>query len=79
MPFQVDSVFTLSINQLLDPALRVVDDLGLRGRLPAFTAGPVRVWGLTAMITEGILRKGVVPILDERIAQDDLNAIDPFL
>lgn len=59
----MESVFTLSVNELLDPAFREMDDLGPRGRVPAFTAGPARVWGLTAMITEGVLRNAVVPVL----------------
>lgn len=62
---QVESVFTLSVSELLDPAFRMVDDLGLRGQLPAFTAGPSRVWGLTAQITDGVLRNGVVPLLQQ--------------
>ncbi|CAM9491416.1 unnamed protein product [Pylaiella littoralis] len=64
-PDEVESVFTLSVRELLDPAFRVTDDLGLRGKLPAFTAGPSRVWGLTALITDGVLRNGVVPLLQE--------------
>ncbi|CAN0467067.1 unnamed protein product [Ectocarpus sp. 8 AP-2014] len=38
-----------------------MDDLCGRGQLPAFTAGPQRVWGLTAAITDGVLRNGIVP------------------
>lgn len=60
---QVESVFTLSLSELLDPSLRTIDDLWGRGQLPAFTAGPQRVWGLTAAITDGVLRNGIVPLL----------------
>ncbi len=60
---QVESVFTLSVSELLDPSFRESDDLGPRGKLPAFTAGPSRVWGLTALITDGVLRHGIVPAL----------------
>lgn len=62
---QVESVFTLSVDELLDPSFRVMDDLGLRGRLPAFTAGPSRVWGLTAVIAEGVLQRAVIPLLKD--------------
>lgn len=60
---QVESVFTLSVSELLDPAFRVVDDLGPRGKVPAFTAGPHRVWGLTAMVIDGVLGKAILPCL----------------
>ena len=62
---QVERVFTLSISELLDPSFRATDDLGPRGKLPAFTAGPSRVWGLTAVITDGVLRNGIVPSLTQ--------------
>ena len=72
---QVDSVFTLSVGDLLDPSFRVVDDLGLRGKLPAFTAGPSKVWGLTAAIAEGVLQRGIVPLLkDSPSAADDAGS-----
>ncbi|CAN0073430.1 unnamed protein product [Ectocarpus sp. 8 AP-2014] len=59
-PDEVESVFTLSLSELLDPSLRTMDNLCGRGQLPAFTAGPQRVWGLTAAITDGVLRNGIV-------------------
>lgn len=62
---QVERVFTLSISELMDPAFRATDDLGPRGKLPAFTAGPSRVWGLTAVIADGVLRHGIVPSLEQ--------------
>lgn len=62
---QVERVFTLSISELLDPYFRATDDLGPRGKLPAFTAGPSRVWGLTAVIADGVLRNGIVPALEQ--------------
>lgn len=58
-------MFTLSVSELLDPAFRVVDDLGPRGHMPAFTAGPSRVWGLTAAITDGVLRNAIIPLLEQ--------------
>lgn len=60
---QVQSVFTLSVSELLDPAFRVMDDLGHYGRLPAFTAGPHRVWGLTGLAVDAIFKKVIVPWL----------------
>lgn len=57
-------MFTLSVTELLDPAFRMKDDLGLRGKLPAFTAGPIRVWGLTALMTEGVLQRAILPWLN---------------
>lgn len=62
-PDEVESVFTLSVSELLDPGFRVVDDLGLRGKHPAFTAGPSRVWGLTAIIADGVLQQAILPWL----------------
>ncbi|CAM9111379.1 unnamed protein product [Ascophyllum nodosum] len=74
-PDEVDSVFILSVGDLLDPSFRVVDDLGLRGKLPAFTAGPSKVWGLTAAIAEGVLQRGIVPLLkDSPSAADDAGS-----
>jgi len=54
-PGEVASVFALGLDQLVSPAFREMDDLGARGRIPAFTAGPVRIWGLTAYILDRIL------------------------
>lgn len=65
---QVERVFTLSVSELLDPSFRATDDLGPRGKLPAFTAGPSRVWGLTAVIADGVLRNGIVPSLEQAAA-----------
>lgn len=83
---QVESVFTLSVSELLDPSFRVVDDLGPRGRYPAFTAGPSRVWGLTAAITDGVLRNGIIPLLEQEFQSarqeernDDVGAIQADL
>ncbi|CAN0093652.1 unnamed protein product [Ectocarpus sp. 12 AP-2014] len=70
-PDEVESVFTLSLSELLDPSLRTMDDLGGRGKLPAFTAGPQRVWGLTAAITDGVLRNGIVPLLQQQRPEGD--------
>ncbi|CAN0115345.1 unnamed protein product [Ectocarpus sp. 6 AP-2014] len=68
-PDEVESVFTLSLSELLDPSLRTMDDLCGRGKLPAFTAGPQRVWGLTAAIADGVLRNGIVPLLQQQQQQ----------
>lgn len=68
---QVESVFTLSISELLDPSFRIEEDLGTRGLLPAFTAGPSRVWGLTAVITDGVLREGIAPLLEDWLLAED--------
>lgn len=73
-------MFTLSVSELLDPAFRVVDDLGLRGKLPAFTAGPSRVWGLTAIIADGVLHQAIVPWLRAgRTAEEGGEIVDEQL
>lgn len=75
---QVESVFTLSISQLLDPSFRAVDDLGLRGHIPAFTAGPSRVWGLTAIITEGVLQGSLTKVFADWASTDESVTEDEF-
>mmetsp|Transcript_40029 Transcript_40029/g.51583 ORF Transcript_40029/g.51583 Transcript_40029/m.51583 type:complete len:294 (+) Transcript_40029:31-912(+) len=54
---EVAEIFTLSLSQLTDPSHREIDDLGLRGEIPAFTGGPVRIWGLTAFILDSVMEK----------------------
>lgn len=55
-PAEIDGVFALALPELLDPTRRYQQDLGERGRLQVFDAGPWPVWGLTAYILEGVLR-----------------------
>lgn len=56
---EIDLAFSLSLQQLVAPASRVAMDLGARGRIPTFTAGPEPVWGLTAVILDEVLREGL--------------------
>ncbi|CAN0086424.1 unnamed protein product [Phaeothamnion confervicola] len=60
---EVDSAFTVSVADLIDPQRREVDMLGPRGDMPAFTGGPERIWGLTAFIIDGLLRSTIMPAL----------------
>jgi len=53
---EVADLFTISIDNLLNPTFRELDDLGRRGKCPAFTQSPYRVWGLTAFIMEEYLQ-----------------------
>ncbi|NUN16476.1 MAG: CoA pyrophosphatase [Myxococcales bacterium] len=53
---EIDSVFTLTLNELSDPALRSTQNLPHRGQIPVFSGGPAPVWGLTAYILDEFLR-----------------------
>jgi len=52
---EIDVAFTLSLEQLVDPAHRTKQTLGTRSA-PLFSAGPFPVWGLTAWILDEVLR-----------------------
>jgi len=45
---EIDDIMVLSLSELCDPQRIGWDDFGLRAKIPHFTAGPYRVWGLTA-------------------------------
>jgi hypothetical protein len=66
-PSEVAGIFTLSLAQLLDPALAGREDLEGGGRkrlnVPFFEGGPAKVWGFTAYITEGVLESVLRPCL----------------
>ncbi|CAM9160855.1 unnamed protein product, partial [Chrysoparadoxa australica] len=47
-PDEVDTVFTLRLEEMMAPGSKLMEDLGVRGRVPAFLcAGKPKVWGLT--------------------------------
>jgi 8-oxo-dGTP pyrophosphatase MutT (NUDIX family) len=52
---EIEEVFTLSLEQLVDEAQRKPMTLGKR-TVASFTAGPWPVWGLTAFILDELLR-----------------------
>ena len=54
-PDEVDSVFIIPLERLLDPVLRGSTKFRMGYVLPAFLGGQYRVWGVTAIITEYIL------------------------
>lgn len=64
---EVASVFTLSLAQLVDPALNTIEFLPSPSAArpgvfaPAFFGGSERVWGLTAFIMMGLLRDILIP------------------
>mmetsp|Transcript_20039 Transcript_20039/g.29631 ORF Transcript_20039/g.29631 Transcript_20039/m.29631 type:complete len:211 (-) Transcript_20039:180-812(-) len=60
---EVAHVFTVPINQLINPKHRSVEKLGWRGDMPVYTVPPYRIWGLTAFITEGVLKQLIEPSL----------------
>mmetsp|Transcript_14971 Transcript_14971/g.44716 ORF Transcript_14971/g.44716 Transcript_14971/m.44716 type:complete len:224 (+) Transcript_14971:234-905(+) len=62
---EVDSVFSLPVAHLLDPANREVRTYKGRGELPVFHGGPAEVWGMSAYILEGVLRDVVRPCWDD--------------
>ncbi|KAG5179741.1 NUDIX hydrolase domain-like protein [Tribonema minus] len=70
-PDEVAHAFTVPLAHLLDPANRGMERLGARGDMPVFMADPHRIWGLTAFITDGVLRNAVVPALAAPDARDD--------
>lgn len=58
-PDEIDAIFTLTLEDLTDPAKRNVQDHGVRGSIPIFDAGPYPVWGLTAYILAGVLEEAL--------------------
>lgn len=56
-PDEIDAIFTLTLEELVDPARRYEQYHGPRGPIPVFDAGPFPVWGLTAYILEGVLKE----------------------
>ena len=63
-PGEVERAFALSVAHLADARHRGVQDLGARGRVPVFHGGPADVWGLTAFVLDGVLRRVVRPSLE---------------
>eukprot|EP00039_Didymoeca_costata_P011817 m.167189 g.167189 ORF g.167189 m.167189 type:complete len:225 (+) comp15301_c0_seq10:144-818(+) len=78
---EVDDVFTVSVERLLDPRFRGVEDLSRGRRLPYFI-GPHRIWGFTgdylriniifcltcsvaAYVTEELLQNVFIPALKD--------------
>lgn len=58
-PDEIDAVFTLTLEELVDPSRRYNQFHGPRGPIPVFDAGPFPVWGLTAYILEGVLKEAL--------------------
>lgn len=52
---EIDFAFTLTLQELV--GAREAMELGARGRYAVFTAGPEKVWGLTAYILDEVLRE----------------------
>lgn len=61
---EVQAVFSLTLEQLTDPAQITQQDIGVRGSVPVFGAGPAPVWGLTAYILDRVLRELVLPCVE---------------
>jgi nudix motif 8 len=55
-PGEVEDVFTLTLDALVDPARRATQVLGGL-RAPYFASGPHPIWGLTALILDEVLRE----------------------
>ncbi len=51
---EIDTLFALTLDELVDPQKRDLQRLGVR-KAPVFEAGPHPVWGLTAYILEAFL------------------------
>jgi nudix motif 8 len=54
-PHEIDFAFALTLPELVGK--RESMELGARGRYAVFTAGPEKVWGLTAYILDELLRE----------------------
>lgn len=52
---EIDDVFALTFEDIVDPSKRSIQTFGTRGPFPVFEAGPYPVWGLTAFILAEIL------------------------
>lgn len=57
-PGEVEDVFTLTLDELVDPAKRSTQMLGGL-RAPYFASGPHPIWGLTALILDEVLREAL--------------------
>lgn len=63
---EVDKVFCLSVNHLLNSHYRSESAevrFGSEISMPMFTGGPEPVWGLTALILDGIVNNVLLPIV----------------
>lgn len=70
---EVERCFALTIDELYDPDLRIIDrniqhpKRGKSGKWPVFQGDPhgAEVWGLTAFILDSVLRKLITPLRPE--------------
>jgi 8-oxo-dGTP pyrophosphatase MutT (NUDIX family) len=84
---EVASVARIAVSELVDPAnrVRMAHPSGRSG--PAFEAGPLLIWGFTAMLLDGVLKAGgwerpwdterVVPLPQEVLALAVRNPAAP--
>eukprot|EP01066_Platyproteum_vivax_P014630 Platyproteum_vivax@DN6546_c0_g1_i1.p1 len=69
---EVEKVFCLSVEQLLDPKYRKSEKIH-RGQVAVFYGGPQKVWGLTAFILEGVLHEVLLPALKDKLQHSDTH------
>lgn len=65
---EVAQVFCLSIGNLLDPTMKCESEehrFGVQLKMPIFSGGPEPVWGLTALILDGVLKNVITPIFEQ--------------
>jgi nudix motif 8 len=53
---EIDTIFTLTLDQLRDPDAVETVRVPLRGTYPIYKAGPFPVWGLTALILDAFMK-----------------------
>ena len=68
---EIDDVFTMTIEELLNPANIIHENVRIGANMPAFISGRYRVWGLTAFILHHFLMEVMLPsILCFRLNDD---------
>ena len=62
-PQTLNQVFCLPLRDILDPRSVIHENINMGNRMPAFTCGRHKVWGLTAYILHHFLMECFVPAL----------------
>lgn len=68
---EVESVFSVALEDLADPNNQSVEDLGARCHsCPVYeNVGPARIWGLTAYMTNDLLTRHIFPSFDNECSK----------
>eukprot|EP00298_Acanthocystis_sp_HF-20_P018485 c21976_g2_i1.p1 GENE.c21976_g2_i1~~c21976_g2_i1.p1 ORF type:complete len:212 (+),score=83.00 c21976_g2_i1:1-636(+) len=66
---EVEKVYSISIEDLIDPFQRATQNLDVKGEtisVPLFNSGPKQIWGLTAFVLDQVLKTAICPSIFEQ-------------